>query len=100
MNVEVKEIKIRNLNLETYLELKKESEFNNESINTIIKRIIEQYLENKKLNRISSEFSERLYIQEKILENMGENLLAVNYKLAVLLSIMNTVFEFEEVDSN
>ncbi|MFK3433885.1 hypothetical protein LOQ52_10775 [Staphylococcus aureus] len=100
MNVEVKEIKIRNLNLETYLELKKESEFNNESINTIIKRIIEQYLENKKLNRISTEFSERLYIQEKILENMGENLLAVNYKLAVLLSIMNTVFEFEEVDSN
>ncbi|UVI86654.1 hypothetical protein [Staphylococcus aureus] len=100
MNVEVKEIKIRNLNLETYLELKKESEFNNESINTIIKRIIEQYLENKKLNRISSEFTERLYIQEKILENMGENLLAVNYKLAVLLSIMNTVFEFEEVDSN
>ena len=42
MCVEVREIKIRNLNLETYLELKKESEYTNESINTIIKRIIEE----------------------------------------------------------
>lgn len=38
MSVEVKEIKIRNLNLDTYLELKKEAEYTNESINTIIKK--------------------------------------------------------------
>lgn len=98
MCVEVREIKIRNLNLETYLELKKESEYTNESINTIIKRIIEESVDNKKLDKISSEFIDRINFQEQVIENLCENILEVNYKLAILISLMNTVFDFEVDD--
>lgn len=70
MCVEVREIKIRNLNLETYLELKKESEYTNKSINTIIKRIIEESVDNKKLDKISSEFIDRINFQEQVIENL------------------------------
>lgn len=98
MCVEVREIKIRNLNLETYLELKKESEYTNESINTIIKRIIEESIDNKKLDKISSEFIDRINFQEQVIENLCENILQVNYKLAILISLMNTVFDFEVDD--
>jgi len=98
MSVEVKEIKIRNLNLDTYLELKKEAEYTNESINTIIKKIIEESIESRKLDNISSELADRLNIQEQALETMCQNILEVNYKLAILISLMNSVFEFEEDD--
>lgn len=98
MSVEVKEIKIRNLNLDTYLELKKEAEFTNLSINTIIKKIIEESIESRKLDNISSELADRLNIQEQALETMCQNILEVNYKLAILISLMNSVFEFEEDD--
>lgn len=98
MCVEVREIKIRNLNLETYLELKKESEYTNESINTIIKRIIEESVDNKKLDKISSEFIDRINFQEQVIENLCENILEVNHKLAILISLMNTVFDFEVDD--
>lgn len=98
MSVEVKEIKIRNLNLGTYLELKKEAEYTNESINTIIKKIIEESIESRKLDNISSELADRLNIQEQALETMCQNILEVNYKLAILISLMNSVFEFEEDD--
>lgn len=98
MCVEVREIKIRNLNLETYLELKKESEYTNESINTIIKRIIEESVDNKKLDKISFEFIDRINFQEQVIENLCENILEVNYKLAILISLMNTVFDFEVDD--
>ena len=98
MSVEVKEIKIRNLNLDTYLELKKEAEYTNLSINTIIKIIIEESIESRKLDNISSELADRLNIQEQALETMCQNILEVNYKLAILISLMNSVFEFEEDD--
>lgn len=98
MSVEVKEIKIRNLNLDTYLELKKEAEYTNLSINTIIKKIIEESIESRKLDNISSELADRLNIQEQALESMCQNILEVNYKLAILISLMNSVFEFEEDD--
>lgn len=98
MSVEVKEIKIRNLNLGTYLELKKEAECSDESINTIIKKIIEESIESRKLDKISSELADRLNIQEQALETMCQNILEVNYKLAILISLMNSVFEFEEDD--
>ena len=98
MSVEVKEIKIRNLNLDTYLELKKEAEYPNLSINTIIKKIIEESIESRKLDNISSELADRLNIQEQALETMCQNILEVNYKLAILISLMNSVFEFEEDD--
>ncbi|AAO05084.1 hypothetical protein D9V14_08560 [Staphylococcus epidermidis] len=98
MSVEVKEIKIRNLNLDTYLELKKEAEYTNLSINTIIKKIIEESIESRKLDNISSELADRLNIQEQALETMCQNILEVNYKLAILISLMNSVFEFEEDD--
>ena len=98
MSVEVKEIKIRNLNLDTYIELKKEAEYTNESINTIIKKIIEESIESRKLDNISSELADRLNIQEQALETMCQNILEVNYKLAILISLMNSVFEFEEDD--
>ena len=98
MSVEVKEIKIRNLNLDTYLELKKEAEYTNLSINTIIKKIIEESIESRKLDNISSELADRLNIQEQALETMCQNILEVNYKLAILISLMNSVFEFEEYD--
>ena len=98
MSVEVKEIKIRNLNLDTYLELKKEEEYTNLSINTIIKKIIEESIESRKLDNISSELADRLNIQEQALETMCQNILEVNYKLAILISLMNSVFEFEEDD--
>ncbi|MDU0318092.1 hypothetical protein, partial [Staphylococcus epidermidis] len=83
MSVEVKEIKIRNLNLDTYLELKKEAEYTNLSINTIIKKIIEESIESRKLDNISSELADRLNIQEQALETMCQNILEVNYKLAI-----------------
>lgn len=89
MSVEVKEIKIRNLNLDTYLELKKEAEYTNLSINTIIKKIIEESIESRKLDNISSELADRLNIQEQALETMCQNILEVNYKLAILISLMN-----------
>lgn len=92
MSVEVKEIKIRNLNLDTYLELKKEAEYTNLSINTIIKKIIEESIESRKLDNISSELADRLNIQEQALETMCQNILEVNYKLAILISLMNSVF--------
>lgn len=98
MSVEVKEIKIRNLNLDTYLELKKEAEYTNLSINTIIKKVIEESIESRKLDNISSELADRLNIQEQALETMCQNILEVNYKLAILISLMNSVFEFEEDD--
>lgn len=98
MSVEVKEIKIRNLNLDTYLELKKEAEYTNLSINTIIKKIIEESIESRKLDNISSELADKLNIQEQALETMCQNILEVNYKLAILISLMNSVFEFEEDD--
>ncbi|KAB2183061.1 hypothetical protein F9B21_10495 [Staphylococcus epidermidis] len=98
MSVEVKEIKIRILNLDTYLELKKEAEYTNLSINTIIKKIIEESIESRKLDNISSELADRLNIQEQALETMCQNILEVNYKLAILISLMNSVFEFEEDD--
>ena len=98
MSVEVKEIKIRNLNLDTYLELKKEAEYTNLSINTIIKKIIEESIESRKLDNISSELADRLNIQEQALETMCQNILEVNYKLAILISLMNSVFKFEEDD--
>ena len=98
MSVEVKEIKIRNLNLDTYLELKEEEEYTNLSINTIIKKIIEESIESRKLDNISSELADRLNIQEQALETMCQNILEVNYKLAILISLMNSVFEFEEDD--
>ena len=98
MSVEVKEIKIRNLNLDTYLELKKEAEYTNLSINTIIKKIIEESIESRKIDNISSELADRLNIQEQALETMCQNILEVNYKLAILISLMNSVFEFEEDD--
>ena len=98
MSVEVTEIKIRNLNLDTYLELKKEAEYTNLSINTIIKKIIEESIESRKLDNISSELADRLNIQEQALETMCQNILEVNYKLAILISLMNSVFEFEEDD--
>ena len=97
MSVEVKEIKIRNLNLDTYLELKKEAEYTNLSINTIIKKIIEESIESRKLDNISSELADRLNIQEQALETMCQNILEVNYKLAILISLMNSVLDRKSV---
>lgn len=62
MSVEVKEIKIRNLNLDMYLELKKEVEYINLSINIIIKKIIEELIESRKLDNIFFELVDRLNI--------------------------------------
>ena len=76
----------------------KEAEYTNLSINTIIKKIIEESIESRKLDNISSELADRLNIQEQALETMCQNILEVNYKLAILISLMNSVFEFEEDD--
>ncbi|KAB1895758.1 hypothetical protein F8174_12265, partial [Staphylococcus epidermidis ATCC 12228] len=59
---------------------------------------IEESIESRKLDNISSELADRLNIQEQALETMCQNILEVNYKLAILISLMNSVFEFEEDD--
>ena len=95
MSVEVKEIKIRNLNLDTYLELKRSRIY--KSILIQLSKIIEESIESRKLDNISSELADRLNIQEQALETMCQNILEVNYKLAILISLMNSVLNLKKM---
>ncbi|MCG1169216.1 hypothetical protein K4S71_09730 [Staphylococcus epidermidis] len=98
--IKIKEIKLRNLDIETYLELKKESDYSGESMNSIIKNILQLHYEREKFNNLYSDFSDKFSLHEDLLLNIGNNVMKINLLFAELLNRLDFIFDLEKEDLN
>lgn len=91
----MKEIKVRNLDLKTYNELKKQQEMSGLSMNQLVNNILDEHVKQENLAEYNLEFSDRLSIQDNLLIEIAHNTIEINYKLGVLINLFEHAFDID-----
>lgn len=96
----MKEIKVRNLDLKTYNELKKQQEMSGLSMNQLVNNILDEHVKQENLAEYNLEFSDRLSIQDNLLIEIAHNTIEINYKLGVLINLFEHAFDIDWEEKN
>lgn len=96
----MKDLLLRNLDLNTYNELKKQRAMTSLSMNQLINNILDEYVKQENLAEYNLEFSDRLSIQDNLLIEIAQNTIEINYKLGVLINLFEHAFDIDWEEKN
>lgn len=91
---------IRNINEDTYSNLKVQAKMAGCSINQLVNDILDDYVLTDKMNQAKNNLAERIDLIERSMQEIQTNQFSLNFKLATLIELFDLVYGIEVGDEN